>query len=157
MKKGSLEKKLKEYYNKLHNSKYIIGDWTIIDEALYKKIYNKLKITSINNIFQEAYKAISLANLGTPDNKITENSIETIIVAESKKETIVIKYNINFIAFRIAETEYSVFTGEYDLLAVNKNYIYNKVDTKLISPKELFSKFKIKLSRKAMKDLDYFD
>lgn len=155
MKKSSLEKKLELYYNKLNNSKIQIGDWSILDEKAYN-LLKKTTIININNIFAETYKALSLTSY-TQIEEDQKPSKEIIIFCESKKEIIVFKYNINFIAIRRAETEYGLFIGEYDLIAVNKNYIYEKKNPILLSPRQLIDMFKIKLSKKAMKDLSYFE
>jgi len=153
VKKTNLDKKLELYYNKLHNSKIQIGDWVILDEKAYN-LLKKTTIISINNIFAEAYKPVSLVGILTPNKEISK---EIVIFCESKKEIIVFKYNINFIAIRRAETEYGLFTGEYDLIGVNKNYVYENKQSILFSPRQLIKMFKIKLSRKAMKDLEYFE
>lgn len=155
MKHHSLESKLEKYYKVLNNTKITIGNWAILDEVAYKRI-KKTKIENINNIFSDTYKAVSLLDINNPQGQLSETSKEIIIVCESKKEQIVFKYNVNFIAIRRAETEYGLFLGEYDLIAVNKNYIYEKKDPILLSPKDLFSMLEVKLSRKAIKDLDYF-
>lgn len=153
MKKINLDKKLELYYNKLHNSKIQIGDWVILDEKAYN-LLKKTTIININNIFAEVYKPVSLVGISTPNKEISK---EIVIFCESKKEIIVFKYNINFIAIRRAETEYGLFTGEYDLIGVNKNYIYENKQSILFSPRQLIKMFKIKLSKKAMKDLEYFE
>lgn len=156
MKKSSLEKKLELYYNKLNNAKIQIGDWSILDEKAYN-LLKKTTIININNIFAETYKPLSLTSIGSQIQEDKEYSKEIIIFCESKKEIIVFKYNINFIAIRRSETEYGLFIGEYDLIAVNKNYIYEKKNPILLSPRQLIDMFKIKLSKKAMKDLGYFE
>jgi len=155
VKKSNLEKKLELYYNKLHNAKIVIDNWAILDEKAYNKLL-KTTIISINNIFSETYKPVSLASLSLENISNKDISKEIVIFCESKKEIIVFKYNINFIAIRRAETEYGLYTGEYDLIAVNKNYIYENNNNILYSPRQLMNTFKIKLSKKAMKDLEYF-
>jgi len=153
VKKTNLEKKLELYYKKLNSSKIQIGDWAVLDEKAYK-LLKKTTIININNIFAEVYQPVSLVGITTPNKEISK---EIIILCESKKEIIVFKYNINFIAIRRAETEYGLFTGEYDLIGVNKNYIYENKNPILLSPRQLIGMFKIKLSKKAMKDLEYFE
>lgn len=156
MKKSSLEKKLELYYDKLNNTKLMVGDWAVLDEKAYNKL-QKTTIININNVFTEIYQPVSLSNVISNINKTKEPSREVVIFCESKKEIIVFKYNINFIAVRRADTEYGLYTGEYDLIAVNKNYIYENKNPILLSPRQFISMFKIKLSKKALNDLSYFE
>ena len=131
-----LEAKLSKYYEKFSNPTYVIGDWAIVEDSIYKKLNNKLNIVSILSCNQ--YK--------------TEN----IIVAESKKEYYAIKYSGRFVCIRKSETEYGLVCDTYELLAINKTAV-NKDDIEIIPFKDLCKLLGWKLGKKAKDYLDYFE
>jgi len=131
-----LESKLSKYYEKFSNPTYVIGDWAIVEDSIYKQLKNKLNIVSILSCNQ--YK--------------TEN----IIVAESKKEYYAIKYSGRFVCIRKSETEYGLVCDTYELLAINKTAV-NKDDIEIIPFKDLCNLLGWKLGKKAKEYLDYFE
>jgi hypothetical protein len=131
-----LESKLSKYYEKFSNPTYVIGDWAIVEDSLYKQLKNKLNIVSILSYNQ--YK--------------TEN----IIIAESKKEYYAIKYSGRFVCIRKSETEYGLVCDTYELLAINKTAV-NKDDIEIIPFKDLCKLLGWKLGKKAKDYLDYFE
>jgi hypothetical protein len=131
-----LESKLSKYYEKFSNPTYVIGDWAIVEDSIYKELKNKLNIVSILSCNQ--YK--------------TEN----IIIAESKKEYYAIKYSGRFVCIRKSETEYGLVCDTYELLAINKTAV-NKDDIEIIPFKDLCGILGWKLGKKAKDYLDYFE
>lgn len=136
MKKDSLEVRLEKYYKELTNPKKIIGNWAIIDLDLLNKL-NKIKLENINDIYT--------------------NKTETIIVAESKKNFIIIKHNYLFIAIKLTSSEYGSLIQDWSLIAVNKNYLYGGKTENQDSNKEIMKLLGFKLSKKAMIDFGYFN
>ena len=130
-----LEAKLSKYYEKFSNPTYVIGDWEIVEDSLYKKLNNKLNI-------------VSLISYNQYDN-------ENIIVAETKKEYYAIKYSGRFVCVRKSETEYGLISDTYDLLAINKTAV-GKDDVEIIPFKDLCDLLGWKLGKKAKEYLDYF-
>jgi len=130
-----LESKLSKYYQKFSNPKYVIGDWVIVEDSLYKQLNNKLNI-------------VSLISYNQYNN-------ENIIVAETKKEYYAIKYSGRFVCVRKSETEYGLISDTYDLLAINKTAV-GKDDIEIIPFKDLCNLLGWKLGKKAKEYLDYF-
>ena len=130
-----LEAKLSKYYQKFSNPTYVIGDWAIVEDSLYKKLNNKFNI-------------VSLISYNQYDN-------ENIIVAETKKEYYAIKYSGRFVCVRKSETEYGLISDTYDLLAINKTAV-GKDDVEIIPFKDLCDLLGWKLGKKAKEYLDYF-
>jgi hypothetical protein len=132
----SLEDKLELYYDRLNNPQKIIGNWSIIDLDLLNSL-KKISITSVNDIYS--------------------NDGEKIILLESKTKYLTIKISLNFIAIKIISNEYNCIIKEWDLIAVDKDYIYKGNTTKPMTNKEIIEFLGFKLSKKATKDLAYFD
>ena len=130
-----LESKLSKYYEKFSNPTYVIGDWAIVEDAIYKKLKNKLNIVSLIS-FNKYYN-------------------EVIIVAETKKEYYAIKYSGRFVCVRKSDTEYGLISDTYDLLAINKTAV-GKDDVEIIPFKDLCDLLGWKLGKKAKEYLDYF-
>ena len=135
MKKDPLEVKLDKYYKELQNPKRIIGRWAIIDDNLLNKL-NKTKLEHINDMYS--------------------NKNETIIVAENKKNYIIIKHNYMFIAVKLIVSEYESLMEDWSLIAINKNYLYGKEDQKSDTSEQIMKLLGFKLSKKAMIDFEYF-
>jgi hypothetical protein len=135
MKKDPLEVKLDKYYKELINPKKVIGRWSIVDDKLLTKI-KEIKLDHINDIYS--------------------SSSETIIVAENKKQFIIIKHNYMFIAVKITNSEYGSVIEDWSLIGVNKDYLTGGKDEKLDSNKEIMKLLGFKLSRKAITDFKYF-
>lgn len=134
--KSNLEKKLKEYYNKLHKPDRVIGNWAIIDTKAHDNL-SKIKLTNISC-----------------SNNISD---EIIIFTESKSKYIAIKYNFNFIAVKLVDREYECYTKDWDLIAVDKQYLYDGKINKRMNIKEIIKLLGFKLTTKAKKDLNDFD
>jgi hypothetical protein len=138
MKDSELEDKLKEYYDKLKEPKYIVKDWIITSENLYERYKNKLKLINIisSNIF----------------------SNDIVVVAESKSKYYAIKYNDRFICIKESSTEYGLVIDGYDLLAVNKTNLYsNTYSQKVITFKEITKLMDWKMSKEVKCYFDYFN
>lgn len=135
MKFKSIEDKLELYYDRLKRPQKIINNWAIIDLDLLNSL-KKIKLISINDI--DYYQT------------------EKVIIAESKKQYIIIKISLNFIAIKITNNEYEVNIKDWDLIAVDKNYIYKGKETKPMTNKQIIEFLGFKLDKKAMKDLEYF-
>jgi len=136
MKFKSLEDKLELYYDRLNNPQKIIGNWAIIDLDVLNSL-KEISITSVNDIYR--------------------NDGEKIILLESKNKYITIKVSLNFIAIKIINNEYDCVIKEWDLIAVDKKYIYKGIATKPMTNKEIIKFLGFKLNNKAIKDLAYFD
>jgi hypothetical protein len=138
MKDSELEDKLKEYYDKLKEPKYIVKDWIITSENLYERYKNKLKLINIisSNIF----------------------SNDIVVVAESKSKYYAIKYNDRFICIKESTTEYGLVIDGYDLLAVNKTNLYsNTYSQKVITFKEITKLMDWKMGKEVKCYFDYFN
>lgn len=131
----SLQDKLELYYDRLKNPPKIIKNWAIIDLELLNSL-KKIKLTSINDIY--SYED------------------EKIIVLENKSKYIVIKITLNFIAIKITNNEYELNIKDWDLIAVDKNYIYKGNAVKPMTNKEIIKFLGFKLDKKAKEDLEYF-
>ena len=131
-----LESKLTKYYEKFSNPSYVIGDWVIVEDSIYKRLKNKLNI-------------ISIISYNKYDN-------ENILVAETKKEYYAIKYSGRFVCIRKSETEYGLVCDTYDLLAINKPAV-GKADIEVIPFKDLCGILGWKLGKRAKEYLDYFE
>lgn len=135
MKFKSLEEKLESYYYKLQHPSKIIGNWAIVDLDALKKL-NKITLTNISEI----------------NNYITER----VITAESKNNYIIIKYNRNFIASKTIDTEYDYYLKDWDLIAIDKDHLYNDKQNKIMTNEEIIKFLGFKLNKKAKEDLKYF-
>ena len=131
----SLKDKLALYYDRLQHPQKTIGNWAIIDIDLLNSL-KKITITNINNI--------------------ERNIEEKIIYTESKTKYILIKVSFNFIAIKVINNEYDYIIKDWDLLAVDKNYIYKRKVTKPMTNKQLIEFLGFKLDKKAKEDLEYF-
>lgn len=131
----SLQAKLELYYDRLQNPQKVIGNWAIIDT----KLLNSLKKIKLNNI-----------------NNIDRNIEEKIINAESKNKYIAIKVSFNFIAIKIIDNEYEYLLKDWDLIAVDKDYIYKNKASKPMTSKEIIKFLGFKVDKKAKADLEYF-
>jgi len=132
----SLQNKLKLYYDRLQHPQKTIGNWPIVDLELL----NSLKTITITNI-----------------NNIEKNIEEKIIYTESKTKYILIKVSFNFIAIKVTNNEYNYILKDWDLLAVDKEFVYKGKATKPMTNKEIIKFLGFKTSSKAKKDLEYFN
>lgn len=131
----SLQDKLELYYDRLQNPQKVIGNWSIIDLKLLNSL-SKIKLININDI--------------------RDYIDEKIISAETKTKYISIKITSNFIAIKIIDNEYNYIIKDWDLIAVDKNYIYKGKESEPMRNKQIIKFLGFKLSKKAIKDLEYF-
>lgn len=136
MKFKKLEDKLELYYDKIKHPSKIIGDWAIIDIDAYNRI-NKTTLTNICDV----------------NNYLDER----VVIAESKKYLIAIKYTPNFIASKFVDTEYDLILKDWDLIAVDREFLYKGNRSKILSNKELIALIGFKLSKKAKVALNDFE
>jgi hypothetical protein len=105
--------KVNSIYNSFKDGNLIKNNWIITNEPFYYTYKNKINITHINYFkdtighYYEDYLVYDY-----------RFSFETI------KRYGVFKYNTNFIAGRIGDTEYDVF-GDLQLIAVNSQIMDN--------------------------------
>ena len=78
-------------------------DWVLVNEKEYNIYKNKITITNADYLVSEQ----KIKEKGYKDYKDYTNK-QVIINAESKNKYILIKYNSNFIAVNIADTEYGI-------------------------------------------------
>lgn len=131
--------KIYNLYNKNKN-KIKVGNWVIVNEDIYNLYKNKLTITSI-----QLYNA---------KNELTGRK-EKFILAETKSDYILIKYNSNFIAINVCEREYDLMNS-INLVMINYNSLYN-IENNVGEPPEIKEIFKVlgwKITRKAIKNLE---
>lgn len=136
MKSNSLEAKLELYYDKLQNPDKVIDNWAIIDIPAYNKL-NKITLTSINDI--------------------AKHKTDRVITSETKSNYIVIKHNVNFIATKVIEREYDYLIKDWDLIAVDREVLYKCTPSRVMTDKQVIKILGIKMTRKAIKDLDSFN
>jgi len=139
------EKKLEHYYNnyKKNKNKLKIGNWIVVDEEFYSLYKNRI---TLNNI-----------KLYSGENESSKRK-EHYIIAETKGNYIIIKYNSNFIAVNICEREYELM-NTINLVMINSNSIYN-IENNVGEPpqiKELIKTLNWKATRKAIKDLEQME
>jgi uncharacterized protein YdaL len=135
---------LNSFYSVYKNPKYKIDDWIIVNNEAYIK--NKGKITIIGGEF------------GLKDhisyNEYDEKLItkQATLLAESKNEYVCIKYNNNFIAVNISDTEYGLTINDFTLVAVANSEVIglNKNMPKL---KEILKILGWKISQKGYANL----
>ena len=154
MNKISLDQQMRLFYKELNNPKIVIGDWCIVNKKLYSKL-KKTTLIGINNIYQGFVDTTLIKSI--LGNKKEISSKEIIVIAETKKEYIVIKYNSNFVAIKFSLTEYGILYDTYELLAVNRENLLNDKQTELNNTLELINLTGSKLTKKATKDLEYFE
>lgn len=133
---------MEKIYNtyKINKNKIRIGDWVVVDEEYYNKYKDKLKITDIK--------------LYSGKSELTGKE-EAYIIAETKTEYVLIKYNSNFVAVNICEREYDL-TKSINLVLINSNSVSNiENNTGKIPPvKELIKVLGWKATRKAIINLE---
>lgn len=137
--------KIDTAYSEFESRNLTKGDWVIVGEEIYNKYKNKITITNINWFSEpEIEKAI-------PTYPVT--SLKFFF--ETKQYYGTIKYNINFIAYNIAETEYSALTDTMHLIAVNRK-LSDNYDKNITKPPKLSQVLKVidwKISNKAKREI----
>lgn len=133
----NLQSIVKNIYDKLNNTKYIVKNWAIIDDVLYNSLKNKVTITGIGNLEINKY------------NELT-------CLLESKKNFYFIKWNSKFISIAQGESEYKLLLQIVNIFAINTESILNTETSKVASLKEILEVIGFKLNKKAKKDLEFF-
>jgi hypothetical protein len=128
---------------KINKNKLKVDNWVVVDEEYYYKYKDKLKITDIK--------------LYSGKSELTGKE-ENYIIAETKTEYVLIKYNSNFVAVNICEREYDL-TKSITLVLINSNSVSNiENNTGKIPPiKELIKVLGWKATRKAIINLEEFN
>lgn len=131
------------YKSNRKKKKLKIGDWVVVDEDYYQKYKNKLTITNIK--------------IYNGENQSTKRK-EKYLLAETKTEYILVKYNANFIAVNICEREYDLMNS-ITLLMINDNSVYNLENNcgEIPEIKDMFKVLGWKLARKAIIELEELD
>jgi hypothetical protein len=135
MKIKSLNDKLELYYDRIKNPQKVIGNWSIIDLDLLNSL-KEIKLDNINYV--DVYKN------------------ETLISLESKNYYILIKISFNFIAVKITNKEYNLNIKDWDLIAVDSNFVYKGNVTEPMTNKQIIKFLGFRVSKKFRKDLEYF-
>jgi len=102
---------LETFYKEYKRSKIIRRGWAIVNELNYNK-YKNIKLTSAEYYLHHSKYANKYEII---DNK------QIIIYSETKDKFITIKYNANFIAVNITDTEYGTILDPMILMAIIKN------------------------------------
>jgi hypothetical protein len=125
---------------KINKNKLKIDDWVVVDEYFYYKYKDNITINSLT--------------LYHGENELTKRK-ERYVVAESKKEYILLKYNSNFLAVNICEREYDL-TKNITLVMINKNSVHNIENNTGEVPdiKYICKILGWKITRKAIKNLE---
>jgi len=100
--------------------KYIKDDWILVNKKEYTK--NKSKITLISADFN-----LNKAKVISEDKKEYYNK-QIYIVAETKNKYILIKYNGNFVAVNIADTEYGLIINPMRLIFAKSIAVNNPIE-----------------------------
>jgi hypothetical protein len=141
---------LSKAYNANYGGKVIQGDWVIndgwiiIDPEFYNKYKNKIIVNyaCFGKGEQTLYGEYKLK--------------DDILYIETKKYYGVIKYNTNFIALSLSQTEYGLHINQMKMVAVNINLIdnYDKLQTKPPKIKDIFKIIKWKITNKALQNIE---
>ena len=131
------------YKTNKNKDKLKVKDYIIIDESYYLKYKGNIKLSSI-----KGYTGLN-SSTKKPEN---------FILAETKTQYILIKYNGNFIAVNVCEREYELYNA-ITLLMIHSNATENIVNNnnKIPNIKEVISILGWKATRKAIKDLEDFE
>lgn len=135
---------LETFYKEYKRSKIIRRGWAIVNELNYNK-YKNIKLTSAeyhlhNSKYANKYEVV--------------DSKQIIIYAESKDKFIIIKYNANFIAVNITDTEYGTILDPMILMAIikTKDLEQNK---EIPTFKDVLHILNWKITRKALNNIKY--
>jgi hypothetical protein len=134
---------LSRAYETHKKGKIINNHWVITDTEFYNKHKNKI--------------IINYAKYG--ENKETIYGAYTlkdnILYIETKKYYGIIKYNTNFIAVVLSETEYGLYTNIMTMLAVNTKLVdnYNKLNNEPPKLENILKIMKWKITKKALQNI----
>jgi len=140
---------LEDFYKEYKNSKIIRKGWVIVN----KKAFDKNKDIKLISADYYCYKSKLLDN-----NEIISNK-QIIIYGDTIDKYVTIKYNCNFIAINITDTEYGTILDPMTLMAIvkGKDLEQNKDLPKFT---DVLSILGWKITRKALNNIktnnDYF-
>lgn len=141
----NLIENLNDFYEIYKNPKYIINNWTIVNNKVYELYNNKINITN----GQLEIKDVELDIYGKP-----LHSKQATALLETKDKYILIKYNPNFIAIIVSDTEYGLTINPVSLISIQNS---KNLETNTDLPK--FSKvLKVlgwKITKKATNNIKY--
>ena len=103
---------LSDFYDIYKNPKYIVDDLVIVNNKHYIKNKGKIKIVNANYYTTNS----KLYN----ENKEIIDHKQIIIIAETLKKYIEIRYNANFIAIIESYNEYGLKINDMKLIAIKK-------------------------------------
>lgn len=137
---------LSKSYEAYKQGKIINNDWVITDADFYNKNKNKIIITHAK--FGSTEQNTSYGEYILKDN---------FIYFETKKHYGIIKYNTNFIAIVLSETEYGLYTKNMNMVAVNTKLIdnYEKLNNEPPRIENILKIIKWKITKKALQNLNY--
>ena len=119
--------------------------WVVLDKALYNKYKNKITINNISLLKKDKQKDWQ--------EYITK---DVTAFLETKDYYINLKYNINFIAFSIAEREYQYATQPLVLVCFNR-FLVKNFKSKENEPPNLLKILKVlrwKITKKTLNKID---
>jgi len=94
---------------KSYNNPIILkDDWVLVGQQEYNKYKNKITLNSADYILNKQ------SIIG--ENKSIITNSQVIINAETRNKYVLIKYNSNFVAINIADTEYSITINPMKLI-----------------------------------------
>lgn len=137
---------LNKAYDKYKEGKIINNNWVITDPDFYNKYKNKI--------------LINYAKINTNEQTTTYGEYilkDKYIYIETKKYYGIIKYNTNFVACILSETEYGLYTKNMNMVAVNTKLIdnYEKLNNEPPKIEDLLKIIKWKITKKALQELKY--
>lgn len=134
---------LSKSYNAYKKGKIISNNWVITDSDFYNKNKNKIiiKHAKYNESKQTIYGDYLLKDV--------------IIYFETNKYYGIIKYNTNFIAIILSETEYGLYTQSMNMVAVNSKLVdnYEKLNNEPPKIEDILKIIKWKITKKALQAL----
>jgi len=146
----NLIENLNDFYEIYKNPKYIIDNWTIVNNKIYELYKDKINITN----GQLEIKDVELDVYGKP-----LNSKQATALLETKDKYILIKYNPNFIAIVVSDTEYGLTINPVSLISIQNS---KQLETNIDLPKfvKVLKILGWKISRKALNNIksnnDYY-
>ena len=135
---------LSNFYDIYKNPKYIVDDWVIVNNEHYIKNKGKIKIVNAN--YYTANSKLYNENKEIIDHK------QIIIIAETLKKYIEIRYNTNFIAIIESDNEYGLKINDMKLIAIKKMNS-SELNTIIPSFKRILKVLDYKITKKANNNL----
>jgi hypothetical protein len=136
---------LNNFYEIYRNPKYKITDWTIVNNKIYELYYNKINITN----GELKIKDVELDVYG----KLLHSKQATALL-ETKNKYILIKYNPNFIAIIVSDTEYGLTINPVSLIGI-QNSKNLETNTDLPKLSKVLKVLGWKITRKATNNIKY--